>query len=83
MADRIAFELVKESGDKGTEVHDIDTCQYGLEHYPKGYSRVAHMGEMPEGGAYRADWHPQGANYRGNTRDDTVPAQADKPAETL
>lgn len=83
MSDRHEFELVKDSGDSANEIREIDVCVYGIEHYPKGYSRVSHMGEMPEGGAYRADWHPQGANFRGNWRDDTNPADADKPADKL
>ena len=85
MADRISFELEKTSGDRTMhdQVVEIDVCQYGLEHFPKGYARVSQMGEMPEGGAYRADWHPQGANFRQNWRDDTKASEADKPADQI
>ena len=83
--DRVAFELVKDPGDMTAKdkVVDIDVCVYAMETYPKGYIRNSHMGDMPEGGAYRADWHPQGANFRQNWRDDTQASEADKPADQI
>lgn len=44
MADRLPFELVNDTADSSSVVHDIpleSVCDaYGLEHYPKGYARV-------------------------------------------
>lgn len=83
--DRIAFELVKDSGDMThmDTVHEIDTCVYAMETYPKGYAKVSQVAAMPDGGEWNADWHPQGANRHGNLRDDTVPSQASKAADEV
>lgn len=60
MALRIPFEQVNDTADSSTETHEIDTCLYGMEFYPKGYAKVSVMGPMPDGGEWDADWHPQG-----------------------
>ena len=70
MADRIEAEIVRTSGDSSNEVHDIDVCMYGMEHYPKGYAKVSTIGPMPDGGEWPADWHPQGDRRNGPTDND-------------
>lgn len=75
MADRLPFELVKDAGDSPNTVFDIDTCIYGMEHYPKGYAKISQMAEMPDGGEWNADWHPQGDYRMGPTDSDFGPGE--------
>jgi hypothetical protein len=84
MANHIPFELVNNPGDMTAQdqVVEIDTCVYAMETYPKGYMRNSPMPEMTDG-AWRADWHPQGANRVRNWRDDTKASEADKPADQI
>src|SRR5438105_15797606 len=58
------LEIVHDSGDNTSQdrVVEIDTCVYAMETYPKGYQRTSAVGEMPNGGQWGAEWHPQGTN---------------------
>lgn len=73
MADRIPFEQVNDKADSASEVHEIDVCLYGMEHYPKGYTKVSQVGPMPDGGEWDADWHPQGDHRHGPNDSDYGP----------
>lgn len=80
MADRIPYELSTDLADSPTEIHEIDTCVYGMEHYPKGYVRNSPMPGMIDG-AWDAEWHPQDGERMGPTRNDFGPMEADEATQ--